>query len=371
MSMGASSEKLGMKKLTYPAIGMAALLTIAPVSTCAGPSPGCGADGWASGSYTMQQRDLGDSTDITRHFRVHVPRGYKKNVPAPLIVIFHGWGGDEDEFLGNKSVRSLADKRGYILLAPRGLGAGAPDNSNNSWTFSGSATGLDGDGINDDVPGDTDATCGAGTQDYSYASCALAKANNCSWTQCQADDVQFALSLVESAKANLCVDSDHVFATGGSNGGMFTWELGQNPASAGTFRAIAPLIGLPHRGYLDAQGKTGDMPVLVVTGTQDTVVPPGDWEDDSFTTTSNGSDRYYYAGATAITQVWAVAHGCGIDEPAKPFNDGNRKTDCRTYCDVSGSEWPAVLDCRARMGHTYSFSWAWPLILGFFDAHSN
>jgi hypothetical protein len=152
---------------------------------------------------------------------------------------------------------------------------------------------------------------------------------------------------------------------------MFTWELGQNSVSAGTFRAIAPLIGLPHRGYLDAQGKTGDMPALVVTGTQDTVVPPGDWEDDSFTTTSNGSDRYYYTGATAITQVWAVAHGCGIDEPATPFNDGNRKTDCRTYCDVSGSEWPAVLDCRARMGHTYSFSWAWPLILDFFDAHSN
>jgi hypothetical protein len=157
---------------------------------------------------------------------------------------------------------------------------------------------------------------------------------------------------------------------------MFTWELGQNPASAPIFRATAPLIGLPHRGYLSAQGNGDELPVLVITGTRDNVVPPGDWEDDSFTTTSNGSDRYYYTGATAITREWAEAHRCydpdlKPKQKAVPFDDGNRKTDCRTYCDVSGDEWPAVLDCRARMRHTYSFSWAWPLILNFFDAHSN
>ena len=27
-----------------------------------------------------------------------------------------------------------------------------------------------------------------------------------------------------------------------------------------------------------------------------------------------------------------------------------------------------VLDCRLPMGHTYQFTWAWPLILDFFDA---
>ena len=32
--------------------------------------------------------------------------------------------------------------------------------------------------------------------------------------------------------------------------------------------------------------------------------------------------------------------------------------------------WPKVLDCRAAMGHTYEFSWAWRLILDFFDAQS-
>jgi len=339
-------------------IGTMAFLAIAPFTTWAAPSAGCGTEGWSSGSYTMQH------DGVSRTFRVHVPKGYRNNDPAPLVAIFHGWGGNENEFLGSRRIISQADRSGYILLAPRGLGSGDPDHSNNSWSFAGSTTGLDGNGGGG-------AICDAAvTPDYSYASCAEVKANSCSWTHCQADDVDFAVALVDSVKQNLCVDTDRVFATGGSNGGMFAWELGQNPQSAPLFRAIAPLIGLPHRGYLFAQGKFGDLPALVITGTRDNVVPPGDWEDSSFTTTSNGSDRYYYTGATAITRSWADAHGCNTTVDAVPFNDGNRKTDCRSYCSDDPG-WPRVLDCRARMGHTYSLSWSWKLVIKFFDEHSD
>jgi hypothetical protein len=99
------------------------------------------------------------------------------------VAIFHGWGGNEDEFLGNRKVRSEADKRVYILVAPRGLGSS--ENNYNSWSFSGS-----------------------------------------------------------------------------TSGGMFTWELGQNAVSAPTFRAIAPVIGLPHRGYLGGPANDKPMPAL-------------------------------------------------------------------------------------------------------------
>jgi len=366
-----------MKRATHSVIGILAVAAVAsPTGAAATSSSGCGKPGLASGTYTM----LDPGSHMTRTFRVHVPTGYKTSNPAPLVAIFHGWGGNENEFLGNRTVASLASQRGYILVAPRGLGSGAPDNSNNSWSFSGSTTGLDGDGINQAVPGDTNAICDAvKTPDYSYPSCQTTRANTCSWTQCQADDVSFAVALVQRIEANLCVDTSRVFATGGSNGGMFAWELGQNPASASTFRAIAPLIGLPHRAYLSAQGKSVEMPALVITGTTDTTVPPGAWEDPSYTTTSNGSDRYYYTGATAITRKWADANNCTVaGKKAFAFNDGNAKTECRTYCSngsgwslgAVGSGWPKVLDCRARMGHTYSLSWSWKLIMDFFDAHS-
>ena len=346
-----------MKTLSYSGITLAALLALIPLASWAvTPSAGCGNDGWSSGTYTM------DDNGATRTFRVHVPRGYNKNSPAPLVTIYHGWGGNENAFLGNRKVRSEADKRGYILVAPRGLGSGEPDQNFNSWSFSGSTTGLDGAGgkiCDDNI-----------TPDYSYLSCADVKQNTCSWTQCQRNDVDFVLALVDRIGENLCVDEDLVFAAGGSNGGMFTWELGQNPDSAPIFKAIAPLIGLPHRAYLDTQGKDDDMPVMVITGTRDTTVPPGDWNDPGFTTTSNGNDRYYYTGATGITETWAAAHGCDIGQNAVSFDVGVRKADCRTFC--SGDPgWPRVLDCRVRMGHNYSLQWSWKLILNFFEQHSN
>jgi poly(3-hydroxybutyrate) depolymerase len=183
--------------------------------------------------------------------------------------------------------------------------------------------------------------------------------------------------LVKEVESRLCVDTARVFAAGGSNGGMFAWELGQNPTSAPVFRAIASLIGLPHRGYLSPPGKPEGMPVLVVTGTKDTTVPPGAWESASYTTTSDGN-AYYYTGASAIVRRWGASNSCPYSgAPAASFNAGTDQVDCRTYCGngdkgwsggSAGLGWPKVLDCRAAMGHDYDFSWSWKLILDFFDA---
>ena len=294
--------------------------------------------------------------DLERTFQVHVPEGYNPDVPAPLVLAFHGWGGNSNEFLGASAVTTEADARGYIVIAPVGIGSGPPDRSYNSWAFRGSTTGLDGSG---------EPICNdRATTDYNYPSCDDVAENGCSWTHCQDDDVAFAVALVELARENLCIDPDRVFATGGSNGGMFSWELGQNEASADTFRAIAPIIGLPHRAHLDAPAKDGGMPVLVITGARDRTVPPGDWEDPNYTTTTDG-DQYYYSGATAITRVWAEANGCDATVPAASV-DVLPDLDCRSYCGGDG-DLPPVLDCRADMGHVYQFGWTWPLILDFFD----
>jgi poly(3-hydroxybutyrate) depolymerase len=340
---------------TYLKTGLSFLLAIFPLFALAVGSDGCGSEGPGSGTFTM------DHDGIERTYRVFVPDGYQADKPGPVVFIFHGWGGNENAFLGHYIVTSVANQKGYILVAPRGLGSGEPDKSFNSWSFSGSTTGLD---------GDSGAICDASiTADYSYASCKDVKQNTCSWTQCQANDVDFTLKLIEEIKADLCVDEKRIFASGGSNGGMYAWGLGQSPTVAPHLRAIAPIIGLPHRGYLDGPGKQGHMPALVITGTKDDTVPPGAWNDSTFTTTSNGSDRYYYTGATAITRVWADAHDCDISEDAKTFDDGNPETDCRTFCSAE-TGWPEVLDCRADMGHINSFSWSWKLVLDFFDAHS-
>ena len=105
--------------------------------------------------------------------------------------------------------------------------------------------------------------------------------------------------------------------------------------------------------------------MLLITGSQDRTVPPGDWEDPTYTTTTDG-DMYYYTGATAITQVWAEASGCDAGSPAASVDVGVSEVECRSYCS-GGESWPPVLDCRSDMGHTYQFGWSWPLVLEFFD----
>jgi poly(3-hydroxybutyrate) depolymerase len=325
-------------------------------------SPGCDAETFTTDSYEMTHEGL------SRKFRVFVPSSHDPSTPAPLVLYFHGWGGSQNEFVGNADVQAEAEALGMILAAPLGLGAGPPDRSYSSWSFSGSTTGLDGDGVNPNVPGDTTDICDdATTSDYDYSSCAGVAENGCAWTHCQADDVDFVLALITELEAGLCIDSAAIFATGGSNGGMFSWELGQNPRTASKFRALAPLIGLPHRGYLASKGTENDLPVLSITGTRDRTVPPGDWEDPSFTETTDG-DHFYYTGATAITQVWAASHGCDISIPAATVDVGVDNFDCRSYCPSEGAL-PQVLDCRAGMGHTYDYGTTVPLMLGFFEAH--
>jgi polyhydroxybutyrate depolymerase len=354
---------------------LALALAVPTVGAAVTKSEGCGKT-LASGTYHLTDHS------VTRAYRVFVPSGYRAGTAFPLVMVFHGWGGDENEFLGDTAVTRLADQRGYIVVAPRGLGSAGPDSNRNSWSFRGSTTGLAGpaeDGPSHTPPTTAGPICDPErTANYTYPSCRSIARNTCSWTQCQADDVAFTITLVAEIESKLCVDPTRVFAAGGSNGGMFTWELGQNSKSAPIFRAIAPIIGLPHRGHLDAPGGSGGMPVLLITGMRDMTVPPGAWEDMSHTTTSDG-DRYYYTGASAITRRWGPVNGCPyLGTPAVPFEAGTNHADCRTYCtgnaagwsDAStGTRWPNVLDCRAPMGHTYEFSWSWKLILDFFDAH--
>ena len=331
-----------------------------------------GGSTYTSGTY---EAELPFNGGVSRTFRVHVPPSYDPNNPkeTPVVLIFHGWGGDENGFLNSMTVTGEADHRGVILVAPRGLGSGPPDGSFNSWTFLGSADGLD---ANDEPICDASIT-----PDYSYGSCgpvgnkAVAK-NTCSWTHCQSDDILFATDLIDEVSHNLCVAKDHVFAVGGSNGGMYTWNLGQDPRSAGHFRAISTLIGLPHRGYLSAKATTNNLPVLAITGTEDTVVPPGEWEDPGFTASTAFGESYYYTGATGIIRSWSKAHHCPVRWKAARFKRHQSGYDCRTYCwkdmwkKKKTGGWPRVLDCRTPLGHEYDLDRSWPLIMDFFQAHS-
>jgi poly(3-hydroxybutyrate) depolymerase len=311
------------------------LTEITPQESPTAGGVGCSGTNRGPGDYTL------DSQGVARTFRVHTPTGYASGTAHPLIIAFHGWGGDKGEFLDNAVVRSESDQRGYIVVAPLGLGREEPGNPLASWSFSGSTTGLDGDGLNASVPNDSSAICDdSATVNYGYPSCRDTAENGCSWTQCTTDDFQFTADLVADIQQHYCVDTDRIYALGGSNGGMFVWDLAREESSQGIFAAMASLIGLPHRGYLAPPAATAGMPVMSITGSRDRTVPPGDWGEASFTTTTDG-DRYYYTGATAITKAWAEAYGCDTSSAAAPIDVGVAEVDCRGWSFCRGeTQWP-------------------------------
>ena len=327
-------------------------LCLAETTEAETPSLGCG-----SATLTSSIQEWQDGL-VRRTFRVHVPADLDRSKPAPLVLIFHGWGEDENAFLDVGVVTAEADRHGFVLAAARGLGSAGGDDNYNSFSFRGSVTGLGGDG---------QPICSGLETNYAYKSCGTigegVAQNGCSWTQCQADDASLVTAMIENIGKSECIDLDRVFMTGGSNGGMFTWDMGQTPAVASQLRAIAPLIGLPHRGYLEGPGRADGLPVLLITGLDDPTVPPGKWGDDGFTTTLD-SDRYHYPGATAIIQSWSKAHGCIAE--VETVNFGADGVECRSSCAVDGSVLPPVVDCRADMAHDYALDRTWPMILDFF-----
>lgn len=337
--------------------GLLLALIIGSSGAAGAGSAGCSRPALQSGTYVMRYGGL------ERRYRVSVPPHHDAAHPQRLVMVFHGWGGDESEFLDEPGVAAEANRRGYVLVAPRGVGSGPPDGRRNSWTFRGSASGVVDGGAKPLPICDVDRT-----PDYTYPSCRTGQAvNTCSWTQCQSDDVGFARALIAHIEKSLCIDTAHVFAVGGSNGGMFTLELGTNPRTAPLLRAIGSIIGLPHRGDDRKPAVRSGIPLLLVTGTKDPVVPPGAWDDPSDTISSSDDDRFHYSGATAVVRRWSLSDGCPVEGVEQRFSVDYAQADCRAYCPAGKSAWPRVLDCRADMGHDYRLDWSWPLMLDFLD----
>jgi poly(3-hydroxybutyrate) depolymerase len=208
---------------------------VTPIGTPAA-SPGCGqASPLSSGEQSIE---VGG---VTRTYVLDVPAGYDGTAPQPLVFAFHGatTSGEffRSRFYGNL-LSTMADQA--ILVHPDALGE----------------------------PTAWDNTA----------------------------DVPFFDALLEQLSADLCVDSERVFATGHSSGGFFTNTLGCQRGDV--LRAIAPVsAGGPFR--FGGGGCTGEVAVWIAHA-----------ENDETVAFQNGVDS---------RDRWLEANGCSTDTaPAEP-----------------------------------------------------
>lgn len=228
-----------------------------------GTSAGCGAvDHPTSGDYTIEVNGK------TREYTLDVPEGYDPNTPYPITFGLHWRYGNSGDVVNNGyyGLKSRSSG-GMIFVSPEGL-----------------------------VPGGISG-----------------------WGNEGGEDVEFVALMLDRFEAELCIDTERVFATGFSYGGMFSNAIGC--ALADRFRAIAP-----YSGSLWSGCEAGDEPIayLGTHGVQDMVVQigPGREARDEFLSRNGCSNTSTPVGDNGCVKY----DGCDPDNPL-------------IWCEFTGEHW--------------------------------
>ena len=138
--------------------------------------------------------------DLQRRYRVHVPKKYDAANPTPVVIVFHGGGGNPESMVRLSGMNAKSDEAGFIVVYPYGTGK----LEDYLLTFNGGGC------------------CGYAMQN-------------------KIDDVGFTRALLDDLAKVANVDTNRVFATGLSNGGIMSHYVGSELSDR--IAAIAPVGG--------------------------------------------------------------------------------------------------------------------------------
>jgi len=278
-------------------------------------SSGCGK--LAPFSPGLSENQTINSGGYERSYRIHLPSGYRSNVPRPLVLNFHGHGSTAaiQEKLTKLSL--LADQQDFLAVYPQ-------------------------------------AMIGLGHQ-----SC---WATGPAWDP-QVNDVLFVSDLLNHLQAHFCIDPLRIFAMGFSNGGGMTNLLAVR--LAGRIAAFASVSG----SYYPVAGDyhpERSVPFLEIHGTADPVVP------------YDGSRTKDYSPVTSWLLDWVQRDHCSSqsDEFLKlKTMIGVWWLGCQAGSTIihyrilhEGHRWPRVL-FPEQMQKKWHFVTATTLIWQFFQDH--
>ena len=172
----------------------------------------------------FEQRVLHNGEE--REYFLYVPDSYNENTEYPVLLNFHGFGGNAKDYIDYESdFRDVAEQEGVILVYPQGS------------LLSG----------------------------FSHWNAAPMAEDNKSNT----DDIGFIELLIRNLQQDLSVDPNRIYATGFSNGGMFSYALGC--FTEGLIAGVAAVSGLQLN--LVNCSPSHPISVLIAHSTTDDVIP--------------------------------------------------------------------------------------------------
>jgi polyhydroxybutyrate depolymerase len=231
----------------------------------------------AAGDHTRTLKHDGR----TRSYIVHIPPKYDSKRPTPVVLVFHGGGGNAEQMMRYCGVSKKADSENFIAVYPNGTGR-----SDHMLTWNG-------------------GNC-----------CAYAMRNN-------VDDVGFTRALLDDLAKVATIDAKRVFATGMSNGGIMVYRLASELSDR--IAAIAPVSGTMGAATCNPRRPVS---VMHFHGTADEFVPfKGGRGSNTLTRTIN-----FFSVEHSIN-AWVKADGCSekpaVTDMPKKIDDGTtvqRKT---------------------------------------------
>jgi polyhydroxybutyrate depolymerase len=177
----------------------------------------------AAARQTTERTLIIDGRDRTYH--LHLPPS--RHAVSPLVFVFHGGGGQGTRIETTSGFDAIADRESFVVVYPDGVDRGWND-------------------------GRTDAPLHG----------ALSK---------NIDDLAFVRAMLADIATVAPIDPKRIFATGMSNGAIFSEYLAAKMADK--FAAIAPVAGGIADPFYKEFAPSSPVSVLAMNGTRDAFVP--------------------------------------------------------------------------------------------------
>lgn len=262
-----------------------------------------------------------------RSYVIALPKGVAS---PPVIVALHGGGGSPDQFASASGLDRVAVRAGYAVIFPAGTGR----------------------------RGDRLLTWNGG---YCCGSAARKRVN----------DLAFLAAVIVDAGRRFGVDTGRVYLTGMSNGAIMAETFAATyPAKV---KAVAGVSGTMDVGR---SRPMGPVPLLIIHGTADTMVPYAGGRGDSSLTRTNFSSVEAVAqaflaqwpGPLARTSRLIDRHDDGTSVRVVDYAAKGRVVLRIATVEGGGHHWPGGRKARLSDGKTEEIS-ANAEILRFFNLH--
>ena len=201
-----------------------------------------------------------------RSYRVHVPTGFDHAHKLPLVVVIHGAFDTAKNMEKVSGFSRIADKEGFIVLYPEGIGI----------------LGF--------------------LQHWNAGHCCGRAAKK------QIDDVGYLKTTIEDVCMRLPVDSSRVYMVGFSNGGMMTYRFAaEHTDMLAAAAPIAASIGgrpTPDVPLWRTREPKNPLPIMIIHGLNDEDIP-----FEGGRSSHRKGERTYVAVEDSV-RLWIEANGC-------------------------------------------------------------